>query len=193
MSSPPGSSPAPELPVIGMAHLALQNLQVEDQFLETCRRDSFCLSCNHAFCSHCCFYHHVHSGANVVVKIDLDSTGRPIFPTHTSAGHRIMQCMVEEMMSAADYTSRLARDAFCLHCGKAFCSDLCSHHDHSRRGLPDAVVRVEERGGGRHCVRCTGAEWWWTSHIYGCGSRRPGPRWGRRARPVLRAAPGAEV
>ena len=116
------SSPAPALP-LGMVHLARQNLQTdEDLFSETCRRNYFCLSCNHAFCSHCCFYHHVHTclGTNMIVKIGLDAAGQPVLPTHTDQGHKIMQCMVEAM-SAANYTSRLARDAFCLYCGKAFC------------------------------------------------------------------------
>ena len=155
MTSPPGScsSPAPALLPLEMERLARRNLQDgEYQLLSgTCRRDSFCLSCNQAFCSHCCFYHHVHLplGTSMVVKIDLDAGGRPVFPTHTDDGHKIMQCMVEAMMSAADYTSRHARDVFCLLCRKAFCSGICSHHDHRARGLPNSVVRVDELG-GRH-------------------------------------------
>ncbi|WVZ72342.1 hypothetical protein U9M48_020817 [Paspalum notatum var. saurae] len=137
----------------------------EDLFSETCRRNSFCLCCNCAFCSHCCFYHHVHDwGGQTMAKVGLDAGGRPVFPTHTVKGVNIMQCMVEEMVKR-DYTARLVRDAFCLYCAKSFCADVCSHHDHHRRlGLPgDAVLRVEQRG-GRPCVRCTGTEWW-TSHM----------------------------
>ncbi|KAJ1282552.1 hypothetical protein BS78_03G061200 [Paspalum vaginatum] len=74
-----------------------------------------------------------------------------------------MQCMVEAMVKR-DHTSRLVRDAFCLYCTKSFCTDVSSHHDHPRAGLPgDAVLRVEQRS-GRPCVRCTGTEWW-TSHM----------------------------
>ncbi|CAO2174184.1 unnamed protein product [Urochloa humidicola] len=158
MSSPP----APAMPM-GMVRLARSKLIQEDLFSETCRKNSFCLSCNHAFCSHCCFYHHVHSwGTKMMVKIDLDAGGQPLIPTRTNEGYKIMQCMVEEM-AAEDFTSRLPRDAFCLHCGKSFCAAVCSHHEHSAEGLPDAVIRIEEHG-GRHCVRCAGTEWW-TSHL----------------------------
>jgi hypothetical protein len=70
-------------------------------------------------------------------------------------------------MAAQDYTSRLPRDAFCLSCGASFRADLCPHHGaHADAAtgepLADAVLRgIEEHGGGgRHCVRCTGSEWW---------------------------------
>ncbi|CAO2203046.1 unnamed protein product [Urochloa humidicola] len=162
MSPPPALAPA--MPM-GMVHLARSKLIQEDLFSETCRKDSFCLSCNHAFCSHCCFYHHVHSwGTKMMVKVSLDAaTGQPVLPTHTNEGYSIMRCMVEEM-AAEDFTSRLPRDAFCLYCGKSFSAAVCSHHDdHRAEGLPDAVIRVEERG-GRRCVRCAGTEWW-TSHL----------------------------
>ncbi|PUZ57504.1 hypothetical protein GQ55_5G437300 [Panicum hallii var. hallii] len=46
-------------------------------------------------------------GVNMVVRVDLDAGGRPVFPTHTTGGRRIPRPMAE------DYTSRLARDAFC--------------------------------------------------------------------------------
>ncbi|RLN23050.1 hypothetical protein C2845_PM07G04870 [Panicum miliaceum] len=139
-------------------------LQVEDLFSKTCRRDHFCIKCQRAFCSHCCGFHHIHInwGVNMVVRVDLDAGGRPVFPTHTMDGHRIPRFIAEEI-AAEDYTSRLARDAFCLHCGVAFSAGDCSHHDHRAEGLPDAVVRVEERG-GRPCVRCAGTEWW-TAHM----------------------------
>ncbi|KAL6627617.1 hypothetical protein ACP70R_031343 [Stipagrostis hirtigluma subsp. patula] len=162
MPSPPGSPPAPApAPPLGLVRIARRVLREEDLFSGTCRRDHYCIACQHAFCSHCCGFHHIHLdwGPDVVVKVDLDAGGRPVFPTHTPAGHRIPRFIADEMAAAADYTSRLARDAFCLHCARAFRADACSHHDHRREGLPDAVVRVEERG-GRLCVRCTGAEWW---------------------------------
>jgi hypothetical protein len=100
--------------------------------------------------------------------------------------------MVEEM-TAEDFTSRLPRDAFCLHCGVAFCADVCSHRDHRGQGPPrDAVVRVEERG-GRRCARCTGTEWW-TSHMdvaLGDPAHVGEDDQGRyyELRPVLRAKP----
>ena len=184
MSSPPGSSPAPApLPTSELPRLA-RDLGTDEYrlFSETCRRDSFCLSCNQAFCSHCCIYHHVHHylGTNMVVKIDLDAGGRPVFPTHTAEGHKIKRCMVE-MISAADYTSRHARDAFCLFCRKAF----CSHHDHRARGLPDAVVHVDELD-GRHR---TGTECpWWASRILGRGPRSP-----RRFKSPARAGAAASA
>jgi predicted nucleic acid-binding Zn ribbon protein len=157
------SPPAPEAvppPPLGMVRVARRILQVEDLFSDTCRRDYYCIKCQRAFCSHCCGSHHGHTnwGRNMIVRVGLDAGGRPVFPTHTTDGRRIPRFIAEEI-AAEDYTSRLARDAFCLHCGRAFCAGVCSHHDHRSEGLPDAVVRVEERG-GRHCVRCEGTEWW---------------------------------
>ncbi|RLM79256.1 hypothetical protein C2845_PM12G10790 [Panicum miliaceum] len=104
MSSPPGSSPVPVLLPSQPVHIA-RDLQADNYqlFFETCRRDSFCLSCNQAFCSHCCFYHHVHLslGASVVVEIDLDAGGRPVFPTHTDEGHKISPASKNRSTAAA--------------------------------------------------------------------------------------------
>ncbi|CAL4950770.1 unnamed protein product [Urochloa decumbens] len=166
MPFPPPDSPVAPPPPLGMVRVARRILQVEDLFSETCRRDCYCLKCQRAFCSHCCGFHHGHTnwGGDMVVRVGLDAAGgHPVFPTHTAGGgHRIPRPIAEEI-AAEDYTSRLARDAFCLHCGRAFCAAVCSHHhhDHSSEGIPAdaAVLRVEERG-GRICVRCAGTEWW---------------------------------
>ncbi|KAK3160019.1 hypothetical protein QOZ80_1BG0054220 [Eleusine coracana subsp. coracana] len=120
MSSPPGSPSASALAMtMGRVYVALTILQEHDLLSETCRRDSrtyYCICCNRAYCSHCCFFHHVH----------LNTTRSAWTPT-------------------------------------AFCTAVCSHHNHVRAGLPDAVVRVVKHN-GRHRVRCTGTEWW-TEHM----------------------------
>lgn len=111
--------------------------------------------------SHCCFYHHVHTlSLSPIAIINLDAAGRPVFPTHTDGpnGYRIRRS-IADWMATKDFTSPILRDAFCLHCGKAFCSDVCAPSHHNSEGLPDAVIRIV-RHGGRHCVRCTGTEWW---------------------------------
>ncbi|CAL4977130.1 unnamed protein product [Urochloa decumbens] len=164
MPFPPPDSPAAPVPPFGMLRVARRILQVEDLFSET---DCYCLKCQRAFCSHCCGFHHGHTnwGGDMVVRVGLDAGGggQPVFPTHTAGGgHRIPRPIAEEI-AAEDYTSRLARDAFCLHCGRAFCAAVCDHHhDRSGEGIPagGAVLRVVEERGGRICVRCEGTEWW---------------------------------
>uniref|UniRef100_A0A0D9Y638 Uncharacterized protein n=1 Tax=Oryza glumipatula TaxID=40148 RepID=A0A0D9Y638_9ORYZ len=139
-------------------------------FSGTCRRDSYCIRCGVAFCSHCCRYHHRHAAVSrwydPLLRVDLDGGGRPVLPTRTADGRHALPRGVAACMAAQDYTSRLPRDAFCLPCGSSFRADLCSHHDaHADAAtgepLADAVLRgIEEHGDGWHCVRCTGSEWW---------------------------------
>ncbi|CAN6286592.1 unnamed protein product [Urochloa humidicola] len=139
---------------------AEEALEVAD-LSRSCRRDSYCTPCARAFCSHCCGRHHV-TGFHDVIRIPLDAaTGRPVIPTHYDEPAGLAEepitipDFIADPMAAADYTTPLAVDAYCLDCTAAFCSSSCGHH---RRG-GCATLRVEERG-GRHYVRCGGDEGW---------------------------------
>ncbi|KQK03608.1 hypothetical protein BRADI_2g08856v3 [Brachypodium distachyon] len=143
-----------------------QELQVAD-LSQTCRRERFCIDCSHAFCPHCCWTHHSPS-SHLVIRVDADTDaasnggrGCLVFPTHYSDGQRMYPRRYQDIIVSKDYATRLPRDAFCLRCRAAFSAASCPDHHRRRHGpdLPDAVLRIEERG-GRHCVRCTGSEWW---------------------------------
>uniref|UniRef100_A0A0E0JF12 Uncharacterized protein n=1 Tax=Oryza punctata TaxID=4537 RepID=A0A0E0JF12_ORYPU len=131
----------------------------EEDFSGTCQRECFCASCFHAFCTHCCWDHHEPT-IHMVFPVAADSAGRPVFATHGPDGGRIHPDFVEDILAAQDYATRLPWDSFCLLCSTAFAAAACpDHHRHHHPRSPDAVLRVEQRG-GRHCVRCTGSEWW---------------------------------
>ncbi|BAD67805.1 hypothetical protein [Oryza sativa Japonica Group] len=139
--------------------LGKQALWVED-FSGTCQRECFCASCFHAFCTHCCWFHHEPT-IHMVFPVAADAAGRGVYATHGPDGCRVHPDFVEDVLAAQDYATRLPWDAFCLLCGTAFAAAACPdhHRHHHDPSLPDAVLRVERRG-GRHCVRCTGSEWW---------------------------------
>ncbi|KAF0920841.1 hypothetical protein E2562_037307 [Oryza meyeriana var. granulata] len=158
------SAPAKDMKLM---RIGREIFQTEDLLSATCRRDSYCIRCGVAFCSHCCHFHHEHIGIlqwyDPLLRVDLDADGRPVLPTRTTDGH-VLPGFVAARMAAQDYTSRLPRDRFCVPCGASFRADLCSHHDvltdvTTGEPLPDAVLRIEEHG-GQHGVRCTGSEWW---------------------------------
>ncbi|KQK03607.1 hypothetical protein BRADI_2g08853v3, partial [Brachypodium distachyon] len=130
-----------------------------------CRRRCFCVTCLHAFCPHCCDAHHSPRQLHLVIRVDVVNSHaggrRLVFATHYSDGEPIYPSHVQDTIASEDYATWLPRDAFCLLCHAAFSAAACRDHHGRHHGprVPEAVLRIEERG-VRHCVRCTGSEWW---------------------------------
>ncbi|EEE54015.1 hypothetical protein OsJ_00673 [Oryza sativa Japonica Group] len=99
--------------------LGKQALWVED-FSGTCQRECFCASCFHAFCTHCCWFHHEPT-IHMVFPVAADAAGRGVYATHGPDGCRVHPDFVEDVLAAQDYATRLPWDAFCLLCGTALC------------------------------------------------------------------------
>ncbi|KAF7029200.1 hypothetical protein CFC21_041005 [Triticum aestivum] len=124
-----------------------------EELSQTCRRDSFCLDCFHAFCSHCCGSHHHRGPFHTAISVDV--AGRPVFQPGDS---QWMPDEVVRAIAAEDYDTPLPRDSYCTGCKKIFCAAACPHHSNGTC-LAGVVLRIEEHGGA-HCVRCTGFEPW---------------------------------
>ncbi|KAL6633733.1 hypothetical protein ACP70R_026404 [Stipagrostis hirtigluma subsp. patula] len=136
--------------------LVKRRLEVED-LSQTCRRDRYCLMCLEAFCSHCCHWHHYNPAFHGAIPVGVDAAGEPTFTKHYPGSGDPIQDYILDDIAGEDYATPLARDAYCLRCMIAFCSDVCHHH-HRDCGV-GYILRIEERG-GRHCVRCRGDEVW---------------------------------
>uniref|UniRef100_A0A0D3ELH9 Uncharacterized protein n=1 Tax=Oryza barthii TaxID=65489 RepID=A0A0D3ELH9_9ORYZ len=160
MSTPP-AVPVPERRL----RWAAQRLEAADLSL-TCRRDSFCALCFHAYCHHCCDRHHhshSHPGSSALCGADhafpVTPDGRPDLP---GGGAQLLGelgpvGLLMDLVANNDYVTRHPRDSFCLRCGEAFSAAICSHHHFDC--CPAAVVRIEGEAAARG-VRCTGYEWW---------------------------------
>lgn len=132
---------------------------MEEDLSRTCRRDSYCMGCWRAFCSHCCYEDHCAWRCSVIpVGVDDAGQRQPTFcKRYPPDGDPIKDYLVNLILEQ-DFAARFARDAYCIRCGCAFSTGICQRH-HRDCGRDRIVRRIEERD-GRHYIRCRGDEKW---------------------------------
>uniref|UniRef100_A0A0D9UYP8 Uncharacterized protein n=1 Tax=Leersia perrieri TaxID=77586 RepID=A0A0D9UYP8_9ORYZ len=146
------------------AHFNLAKHKLELEGLsQTCRRDSFCFMCVHAFYSHCCHMHHgLPLYYHVVIPISVDtSTGKPIVPERSPGccPDKPSLEFVTNLVNKEYYSTNLPRDAYYMKCCTTFPIAMCHHHEY--KCGKDAILRIVERN-GRHCIHCTDNEPWFS-------------------------------
>ncbi|KAL6633730.1 hypothetical protein ACP70R_026401 [Stipagrostis hirtigluma subsp. patula] len=107
--------------------LPMRRLGVEADLSRRCRRDSYCVRCLRAFCSHCCRWHHANTGFHAVIPIAVDGDGHAIVPRCYPGSTQPIQDNIAALIAAEDYATPLPADAYCFNCMVPFCSAACHH------------------------------------------------------------------